>query len=91
MGRHIFEKPETVRLFGEEQVVKARIEKISGFSAHADRNELYQWISSLTAPPRNVFVVHGEEEQAEAFGEFLTEKTGWPCAVPEYEQEIVLD
>ncbi|VGO19858.1 MBL fold metallo-hydrolase RNA specificity domain-containing protein [Pontiella sulfatireligans] len=90
LGRRILEKPETVRIFGEEYPVRARIERISGFSAHADQNELYQWISSLKTPPRKVFVVHGEESQAMAFQKFLTEKTGWSCTVPEYEQEVHL-
>jgi metallo-beta-lactamase family protein len=91
LGRHILEKPETVRVFGEEHLLKARIERISGFSAHADQNELYQWISSIKEPPRKVFVTHGEESQAVAFQKFLSEKTGWDCMVPEYEQEVVLD
>jgi metallo-beta-lactamase family protein len=91
LGRIILDKPETVRLFGEEHPVRARIERISGFSAHADQNELYQWISSIKEPPRKVFITHGEESQAEAFGKFLTEKTGWSCIVPDYEQEVMLD
>ena len=91
LGRRILEKPDTIRLFGEEQSVKARIERISGFSAHADRNELYQWISSIKKPPRKVFITHGEEAQANAFGKFLKEKTGWSCVVPDYKQEVILD
>ena len=42
-------------------------------------------------PPRKVFITHGEESQATAFQKFLTDKTGWTCVVPEYEQEVVLD
>lgn len=91
LGRRILEKPETVRIFGQEFPVKARIERISGFSAHADRNELFKWISSIKQPPRRVFVTHGEEDQANAFGKFLNEKTGWHCVVPDYEQEVILD
>ncbi|MDF7824940.1 MBL fold metallo-hydrolase [Pontiellaceae bacterium B12227] len=91
LGRRILEKPETVRIFGEEYPVRARIERISGFSAHADKNELFKWISSIKQPPRRVFVTHGEEDQANAFGEFLHEKTGWHCVVPDYEQEVILD
>jgi metallo-beta-lactamase family protein len=91
LGRIILEKPEAVRIFGEEHEVKARVEKISGFSAHADQNELHRWISSLKNPPRKVFVVHGEESQADAFRQFLSEKTGWNCVVPDYGQEITLD
>ena len=91
LGRRILEKPDSVRIFGEEYPVNARIERIAGFSAHADQNELYRWISSLKAPPRKVFVTHGEESQATAFQKFLAVKTGWTCVVPEYEQEVILD
>ena len=91
LGRHILEKPETVRVFGEEHLLKARVERISGFSAHADKEELHRWVSSIKEPPRKVFITHGEESVAEAFGKFLSEKTGWNCVVPNYEQEVVLD
>ncbi|MBN2684855.1 MAG: MBL fold metallo-hydrolase [Pontiellaceae bacterium] len=91
LGRILLEKPETVRIFGEEHLVKARIERIGGFSAHADRNELLRWLSSIQQPPRKVFVVHGEESQSAAFQQYLSEKTGWTCVVPSYEQEVVLD
>lgn len=90
LGRHILEKPETIRIFGEEHELKARIEKISGFSAHADKEELVRWVSSLKTPPRKVFITHGEEKAAMAFREFLSEKTGWECVVPEYGQEVRL-
>lgn len=90
LGRLILDQPETVRIFGEEWPVAARIERISGFSAHADQSELYRWLSSLKQPPRTVFVVHGEESQATAFGKFLHAKTGWKCEVPDYGQEVVL-
>jgi metallo-beta-lactamase family protein len=91
LGRIILDGAEEIRLFGEIQPVRARIAKISGFSAHADQNELLKWISSLEKAPRKVFVTHGEEDQATAFGKFLTEKKGWNCVVPDYEQEVILD
>jgi len=91
LGRIILDKPETVRIFGEEHPVRARIERIGGFSAHADRNELYRWLSSLKEPPRKVFMTHGEESAAIALQQFIAEKTGWDCVVPDYEQEVVLD
>lgn len=90
LGRQILEKPESVRIFGEEHLLKARVERISGFSAHADREELYRWISSLKTAPRKVFITHGEESAATAFGEFLSGKTGWSCVIPDYEQEVQL-
>ena len=91
LGRHILERPDTIRIFGEEHPLRANIEKISGFSAHADRDELYRWISSLKNPPRKLFVTHGEEKAATAFRDFLSEKTGWNCVVPSYGDEVSLD
>jgi len=91
LGRIILDGAEKVRLFGEMYPVRARIEKISGFSAHADRDELYRWISSLKSPPRRVFVTHGEKKAAAAFRDFLEQKTGWNCTVAEYEQEALLE
>lgn len=91
LGRIIQDQPAEVRLFGEMQPLRARIEKISGFSAHADREELLRWITGLKKPPRNVLITHGEPDAANAFKKFLTAKTGWNCTVPEYRQEIMLD
>jgi metallo-beta-lactamase family protein len=91
LGRLVLDGVDPIRIFGEEQSVKARIEKISGFSAHADQNELLRWITSLKKAPRRVFITHGEPDAANAFKKLLTEKTGWPCTVPEYQQEMILD
>jgi metallo-beta-lactamase family protein len=91
LGRLILDGVDPIRIFGEEQPVKARIEKIDGFSAHADQNELIRWITSLKKAPRRVFITHGEPDAANAFKKLLTEKTGWPCTVPEYQQEMILD
>ena len=71
LGRLITEGKNPVRILGEERVVKAKIARIHGFSAHADRDELLDWLSNLEAPPRGVFVVHGESESAKFFGEYL--------------------
>jgi metallo-beta-lactamase family protein len=91
LGRLILDGVTPIRIFGEEQEVKARIEKIDGFSAHADQNELLRWITALKKAPRRVFITHGEPDAATAFKKLLTGKTGWNCTVPEYQQEIVLD
>lgn len=91
LGRLILDGTNPIRIFGEEHEVKARIEKISGFSAHADQNELIRWITALKKAPRRVFVTHGEPDAASAYKKLLEQKTGWPCTVPEYQQEIILD
>jgi len=65
--------------------------QVHGFSAHADRDELFDWLTNLKKAPKGVFVVHGEAESAKAFGDYVREKTGWKVTVPAYQDEIVLD
>jgi metallo-beta-lactamase family protein len=91
LGRLILEGRKEIRIHGQNHQVKARITRINGFSAHADRNELFNWLSKLKKPPRKVFIVHGETKSAHAFGEYIREKTGWQVVVPAYQDEIVLD
>jgi metallo-beta-lactamase family protein len=91
LGRRIVEGEEEVRILGQTYPVKARIAQIHGFSAHADKNELLEWLSSLKRPPRRLFIVHGETESAKSFGEFVKEKTGWDVLVPEFRDEVILD
>jgi metallo-beta-lactamase family protein len=91
LGRRIVDGDKDVRILGQKYRVKARVARINGFSAHADRDELFKWLGGLKRPPRKVFVVHGESKSAQRFGDYISEKTGWPVVVPAYRDEIVLD
>jgi len=91
LGRRIVNGEKEVRILGQDYPVNARIARINGFSAHADKEELFEWLSELKRPPRKLFVVHGESESANAFGEYIREKTGWDVIVPAYQDEAVLD
>ena len=91
LGRIILDGKEKIRIHGEQWEVNAKIERIEGFSAHADRNELIRWIDSVTGTPRKVFVVHGETKAAHAFAEKLSAEKPWPVHVSAYNEEVVLD
>lgn len=91
LGRTISSGAREVRIHGQLLAVRARIARISGFSAHADRQELFGWLSTLKKKPRGVFVVHGEIESAESFADLLRENDGWRVAVPKYRDTVVLD
>ncbi len=91
LGRIIIEGAKEVRMMGQQYKVKANIAQIFGFSAHADRDELLNWLTELKSAPKKLFIVHGEEESAQAFGKYLGQKTGWDVMVPEYRDEVVLD
>jgi len=89
-GRILVDGAEEVRLLGQIYPVKAHIEKIDGFSAHADRDGLLDWLSDIRVPPRCVFVSHGEEKAAISFAKLLNEKTGWTIKVPQYKDTVKL-
>ena len=91
LGRQILEGAEEVRILGQIYKVKAKIVRVNGFSAHADRDELFDWLSELKAAPRKLFVVHGETKSAKAFGDYVKDKTGWDVTVPEFKDEVILD
>ncbi|MBL7106616.1 MAG: MBL fold metallo-hydrolase [Phycisphaerae bacterium] len=91
LGRRIVEGEKRVRILGAKYNVKAKIARIHGFSAHADKNELLAWLKELKEPPRKVFVVHGEMSSANKFAQFVRESTGWDVMVPKYKDEVILD
>ncbi len=91
LGRRILERPPEVRIFGEARPVRARIENIEGFSAHADRRGLNRWLDAFQTPPRRVFVCHGDADVSETFAAEIRKKRGWTAIVPSYGQEFALD
>jgi metallo-beta-lactamase family protein len=63
LGRRIVERHPTLRIFGEDVPLRARVEVINGYSAHADRTELSSWIDRVrdrSPQLRQVWLVHGE-------------------------------
>ena len=52
--------------------IRAEVETIGGYSAHADRTELRKWVRALGGPIKRAFVVHGEDPAREAMREILT-------------------
>ncbi len=71
LGRRLAERAEKVRIFGEEQVRRAEIVTIGGFSAHAGQNFLREYARQGAAAARQVFIVHGEEKSAAALMEAI--------------------
>ncbi len=69
LGRRIVEKRPTLRIFGADVALKAQVEILNGYSAHADRNELTAWLDAVkSTSPRlgKVLLVHGEPPAQEA-------------------------
>jgi metallo-beta-lactamase family protein len=91
LGRTISSGAREVRIHGQVRSVRARVARVNGMSAHADRQELLGWLSTLKTKPRGVFVVHGETESAESFAGLLRRHDGWQVSVPKYRDTVSLD
>jgi metallo-beta-lactamase family protein len=90
LGRQILEGSPAVRILGQMWPVRARIEKILSFSAHADRRGLFRWLDAFERPPRRLFLTHGEKEIPLALADELRRDRGWEVSVPEYLEEFEL-
>jgi metallo-beta-lactamase family protein len=88
LGRQILEGAKEVRIFGNIWPVRAKIEQLRGFSAHADRNDLLHWLGDVK--PKHVFVVHGEPESSAAFRDTLIKERGLSASAPKYGEEVEL-
>ena len=91
LGRRLVERRPVVKIFGEEYNLRARVETIHGFSAHADRRELLNFAQRL-GPERlaGAFVVHGEEASSLALADGLRELGVKHAVVPQLGEVIEL-
>ncbi len=91
LGRRLVENESTVRIFGDEFQVRARVEVLTGFSGHADRDGLVDFVGKMTKKPSKTFIVHGEEEAANALAGHLNAAFGLEnVSIPEPHQSFVV-
>lgn len=89
-GRRIQNGEPEVKILGQWVPVRCRVEKIGGFSAHADWREIIRWLEDMPAPPRRTFVTHGEPEAAAAMKQHIVEKFAWNVEVTQYGERFEL-
>ena len=82
LGRRIVEHESPIRIFGESYEVQARIHTINALSAHADRQELMDYITGMGRPVRQAFVIHGELTQSETLARAIRESGAGDVRVP---------
>ena len=91
LGRRILEGAPEIRILGRTLPVRARVEKINGFSAHADRKGLDRWLDGFKTPPRRLFVTHGDADVSARMAERVRRERGWTVELPEYKEIWDLD
>jgi metallo-beta-lactamase family protein len=90
-GRALLEGSEKIKIHGEQVPVRARIEQVSGYSGHADYNEILAWLMGFNKPPKQTFLVHGEPESSASLAKKIRRILGWKVVVPEFGQTFDLD
>jgi len=89
LGARLKEHPETVGIFGSSYTVKADIVSLNSMSAHADYNDLCQYLSCQDAQDvKRVFIVHGEPDVQVEFKRRLVRKGFLDVTIPELHQEF---
>ena len=84
LGRKIVDGAKTVKIFGEEVAVNARVEYIEGYSGHADQAGLLHFVNSFVKKPNHIFLVHGEEESQKVLRDKINENFDLPVSIPDY-------
>ena len=85
LGYSIVNGAKTVKIFGEEIAVNARIEYIEGYSGHADQEGLMNFVYSFNnQKPTHIFLVHGEEESLNTLKGKIEEEAKIPVTIPSY-------
>ncbi len=74
LGRRLLEKPSHVDILGERIAINAEIHHLDGFSAHADHNELLNWLAPMAANRPRIILVHGEDEARQALAQAIRER-----------------
>jgi metallo-beta-lactamase family protein len=100
LGRHLQTGGKTARIDHAEYEVRCKVISISGFSAHADVNELTTWLAHFAGspagtdggatPPKRVFLVHGDPDATAPFAERLRRELGLDVHIPSYREVVNL-
>jgi metallo-beta-lactamase family protein len=90
LGRKLIDGAKKVKIFGEDISVNARIEMIEGFSGHADKEGLLNWVEGFNQKPSKIFIVHGEEESIVSFANEINDKFKIDTIIPEKGESFVI-
>jgi metallo-beta-lactamase family protein len=90
LGRRVIEGADEVRILGETVRVKARVENMTGFSAHADRNDLLNALTPHAASAEALFLVHGEDDQRNSLADEFQARGFSRVEMPQMDQSFSL-
>lgn len=90
-GDRLLKGEKEIKIHGETVPVRAEIATLSNTSAHADSQEILDWLKKFVSPPRKVFITHGEPEAAKALKDKIEAELGWLVNIPHHLQVETLE
>lgn len=81
-GRQLLDGAKEIKFYGKYYPVEAKTVLVEGLSAHGDQSDLLDWLSQIKNQPQKVFLIHGEDQAAEALKEKISERYGWQVEIP---------
>ncbi len=81
---------DSIKIHGQYIALRAQVAQIDNLSAHADADEILDWLGHFSAPPRKTFITHGEPDAADALRRRIEEQLHWKCEVPDYAESVEL-
>jgi metallo-beta-lactamase family protein len=89
-GAQIVAGAPSVRIHGKEVPIRAEVVPMQTLSAHADADEIMQWLRGFKRPPKHTYVVHGEPNASDVLRRRISLELGWSVSVPEYRDSVEL-
>ena len=81
-GARILAKEKTIRIYGQEVEINAEVAQLEGMSAHADSQQIMDWLKTAPQAPQAVYLNHGEPAAADMLRQRIDHELGWPVMAP---------
>jgi len=91
LGRRIVDGEKILRIMGAEVENNAKLYTLNGFSGHADQRDLRYWLRGFGHSPRQIFLVHGDEDVIESFASNIKQEFKIDISIPNYQEEFRLE
>lgn len=82
LGRRLVERAKSVSVFGEKIPVRAKVNTLGGFSAHAGQSDLLKWLSPLAPSGPRIIITHGEDVSRKTLGAIIQQRFGLQYQLP---------
>ncbi|WP_423749469.1 MBL fold metallo-hydrolase RNA specificity domain-containing protein [Pseudomonas sp. VD9] len=89
-GAQIVAGAPSVRIHGQDVPIRAEVVPMQTLSAHADADEIMQWLRGFKRAPKHTYVVHGEPNASDVLRRRISQELGWSVSVPEYRDCVEL-